>query len=186
MQEKYFELDSRYLDLEKIKVQHSGKIKLEISKISDKQENKSCFLRHDGKDYILYENNILYNKPVDYGFEIGTIRDSWNERRKHIVLTASLPNVSRICKDILGAENVVTAFTYSQISRKEHLEHSDKVMGQAKAKDKEYMDILRYANHIADFDYALIYAETSLVNITGNQKDELVDQIFRLFRAYNK
>ena len=78
---------------------------------------------------------------------------------------------------------MVTAFTYSKISQDEHIKHSDKVMGQAKL--KEYEDILRYATHIVDFDYALIYAETSLVNRTGNQKDELVDQMFRLFRAYN-
>jgi uncharacterized OB-fold protein len=84
----------------------------------------------------------------------------------------------KICKEKLGEKNVITTFTYSQISQEEHLKHSDMVMGQAKL--KEYSDILRYANHIADFDYALIYAETSLVNKTGNQKTELVDQMFRL------
>jgi len=98
-------------------------------------------------------------------------------------LTASLPNIFRICKENFGADNVITAFTYSQISQDEHLQHSDKVMGQAKL--KEYQDILRYANHIVDFDYALIYSETSLINKTGNQKTELVDQMFRLFRVYN-
>ena len=87
-------------------------------------------------------------------------------------------------REVFGPENVITAFTYSQIGQEEHLDHSDRVMGRAKL--KEYEDILRYANHIVEFDYALIYAETSLANRTGNQKSELVDQMFRLFRAYSE
>jgi guanylate kinase len=183
IRDHYYELDPRYLDLEKLKKQHLGDIILEKSKISDKTENPSCYIEHDGKEYILYENNSLHGKPVNYGFEIGTIANNWGEREKHIVLTASLPNMFKICKEKFGADNVVTAFTYSEISA-EH--HADNSMVMGKAKLKEYDDILRYANHIADFDYALIYAETSLENKTGNQKDELVDQMFRLFRTYNE
>lgn len=179
----YFELNSEYLNLDKIKKNHLDQIKLEISKIADKTENKSFFIQHNGKDYILYENNNLYNNPVNYGFEICSVKRNLKKNNKHFVLTASLPNIFKICKEYFGEENVITAFTYSQISQEEHLKYSDVVMGQAKL--KEYEDILRYANHIAEFDYALIYAETSLVNKTGNQKNELVDQMFRLFRVYN-
>lgn len=184
IRDNYFEHNPNYLDLNKIHEQHLDKIESEILKISDKTENKSFFLHHEGKDYVLYENNSLYNKPVNYGFEIGAIKEKWKERKKHIVLTASLPNIFRICKEYFGEKNVITAFTYSQINEEHHLEHSDRVMGRAKL--KEYQDILRYANHIVNFDYALIYAETSKINVKGNQRDELVDQMFRLFRTFNR
>ena len=184
MRNNFFEINPEYLDIEDIEHRNWKQIEQEVAKIVDETENRSYFVRDGMKEYILYQNNNLYGKPVNYGFEVGNIKNSWDDREKHLVLTASLPNIFRICKEYFGKENVVTAFTYSQISQEEHLRHSDKVMGQAKL--KEYQDILRYANHIVDFDYALIYAETSLENKTGNQKTELVDQMFRLFRVYNR
>ncbi|MGE5342902.1 MAG: hypothetical protein ACM3SY_15620 [Candidatus Omnitrophota bacterium] len=184
IRDEYFELNPDYLDLNSIESRHLDEIELETSKIADKSENPSYLLHHEGKDYILYQNNILFNNPVNYGFEIKEIKEKWKQRKKHIVLTASLPNIFSICKEYFGEENVITAFTYSQITEKQHLDHSDIVMGQAKL--REYGDILRYANHIVEFDYALIYAETSKINKEGSQKDELVDQMFRLFRTFNR
>jgi hypothetical protein len=184
MRDKYFERNPECLELDTIKEENSDLIKYELSKMGDKTENLSFCLMYEGREFIFYENNNLYGEPLNYGFKIGEIRDNWTKRKKHLVLTASLPNIFKLCKEIIGAENVITAFTYSQISPENYTEHADRVMGQAKL--REYEDILRYANHIVDFDYALIYAETSLVNKMGNQKDELVDQMFRLFRAYNE
>jgi len=188
LRDKYFEPNENYLDLEEIVLQHSseieeGKERIE-QPIPEKKENASYFVQHEGNDYILYENNNLFGEPLRYGYEIGALVRNWEKRDKHLVLTASLPNMFRICKDKFGAENVKTAYTYSQISQDEHLKHADAASGRAKL--QEYDDILRYAYHIADFDYALIFAETSISNKGGGQKDELVDQMFRLFRAYNR
>jgi len=134
---------------------------------------------------MIYTNNknLPDDSPIYYGYEIDKYVEKLKENKKHIVLTASLPNMFRICRECFGSENVVTAYTYSQISQDEHKKHSDKMTGDVKI--QEYDDILRYAHHISDFDYALIFAETSIVNKSGNQKDELVDQMFRLFRIYN-
>lgn len=183
---EYFEINNspEYIPLEFIRDKTTEQRIAEEAKIGDAKENKSWFVEHDGKSYIFYENNELYGEPIKYGFEIGKFANEWRKgiRKKHLVLTASLPNMFRICREKFGSDNVITAFTYSQISQEEHEKHSDAVVGLAKS--KEYNDILRYADHIAEFDYALIYAETSLTNLSGNQKDELVDQMFRLFRVY--
>ncbi len=173
-----------WIDLDRIRRDTLAQQKEEEERIEDSSENKSWLLQHEGKKYIFYENNLLYGEPIKYGFEIDNIIDDWSNREKHLVLTASLPNMFRICREQFGASNVITAFTYSKISAEEHEKNSDKATGGAKS--KEYNDIIRYAKHIADFDYALIFAETSLTNLTGGQKDELVDQMFRLFRVYNK
>jgi guanylate kinase len=183
---KYFEENPDYFDLERLAIENSVDYQNEINNrqiLNPKGENNSGFLEHEGKDYILYENNKLYGNPIYYGYEIGNLVKDWQNRSKHLVLTASLPNMFRICREQFGQENVITAFTYSQISAAEFIKYADKVTGTAKL--PEYDDILRYAYHIADFDYALIFAETSVVNKSGNQKDDLVDQMFRLFRVYN-
>jgi len=187
LRSKYFEFNENYLDLDEIIRQHYNEIEIEKGKIEQavpqKNENDSYFIRHEGKDYILYENNNLFGEPLRYGYEIGTFVKNWEKRDKHLVLTASLPNMFKICREKFGVENVKTAYAYSQISQAEHLKYADPASGIAKL--QEYDDILRYAYHIINFDYALIYAETSLLNKSGGQKDELVDQMFRLFRVYN-
>ncbi len=184
----YFEHNnsSNYIMLDKIQESTADQKKEGIKLIKDSIENKSWIVEYDEKKYIFYENNELYGKPIKYGFRIDDYVKEWsnNTRKKHLVLTASLPNIFKLCKENFGEENVLTIFTYSQISWEEHEKHSDAAVGKAKL--KEYDDISRYARHIAEFDYALIYAETSLSNLSGNQKDELVDQMFRLFRAYNE
>lgn len=184
--ENYFDLNESdaYIDIEELRANTISQQLIEEKKIEDSTENKSWLLIYKDKEYILYENNLLYGEPIKYGFEIGVYVNNWSCRTKHLVLTASLPNMFRICREKFGTDNVITAFTYSQISREEHEKNSDAATGTAKS--KEYNDIVRYAYHIADFDYALIYAETSLTNLAGNQKDELIDQMFRLFRTYNK
>lgn len=182
-----------YIDLDKIANKNHKFYKTEIKKIEQriplkvgKQENNSGLLNYNGQQFILYENNkkLPNGKPIYYGYEINSYIEKIKKGDKHIVLTASLPNMFRICREQFGNENVITAFAYSQISSEEHSKSSDGLVGDAKL--QEFDDILRYAYHIDDFDYALIFAETSIVNKSGSQKDELVDQMFRLFRVYNK
>jgi hypothetical protein len=88
-----------------------------------------------------------------------------------------------MCKEQIGYDKVVTAFTYSQISAEEHSKHTDEITGAAKL--NEYDDIIRYSNNIENFDHALIYAEQSKQNSSGGQKDELFDQLSRLFHYYS-
>jgi guanylate kinase len=185
---KYFDQNPEYIDLEKIAKENEQKYKDEINKIDQRiksmPENSSGCLQYKETSFVLYENNKkLYGNPIYYGYEIDKYVRQLKSGDKHIVLTASLPNMFKICREHFGEENVITAYTYSQISQKEHIKNSIDVTGPAKL--QEYNDILRYASHIEDFDYALIFAETSIANKSGNQKDELVDQMFRLFRVYN-
>jgi hypothetical protein len=186
---EYFEENPNYVDLEKIAEQNKELYEDEIQKIDQriptKIENNSGCLHYNGKTFVLYENNKkLYGRPIYYGYEIDKYVEQIKKGKRHIVLTASLPNMFRICREQFNPENVITAFAYSQISAEEHAKNSDRVVGAAKL--QEYDDILRYAYHIDDFDYALIFAETSVANKSGSQKDELVDQMFRLFRVYNQ
>lgn len=46
-------------------------------------------------------------------------------------------------------------------------------------------EIKKYSEYIADFDHVTIYAESELDKQSGGRTEELIDQIFRLFRYYN-
>jgi guanylate kinase len=184
----YFERNPKYIDLEKILKENKelyDKEVLEIErKIPSMMENSAC-LQYKGEPFVLYENNkeLPDKKPMYYGYELQKYIEQLKNGNKHIVLTASLPNMFKICREHFGTKNVITAYTYSQISPGEYTKYADEVIAESKL--QVYNDILRYAHNIADFDYALIYAETSARSRSGNPKDELVDQMFRLFRIYN-
>jgi guanylate kinase len=184
----FFEQNPKYIDLENILMENKGLYDKEILEIERRipsmMENSAC-LQYKGKPFVLYENNkaLPDRKPIYYGYELQKYIEQLKNSNKHIVLTASLPNMFKICREHFGTKNVITAYTYSQISEGEYTKYADEVIAESKL--QVYNDILRYAHYIADFDYALIYAETSAGNRSGNQKDALVDQMFRLFRKYN-
>jgi guanylate kinase len=184
----FFEQNSEYIDLENILRENKELYDKEILKLEQEipsVKEKSACLQYKGEPFVVYENNkeLPDKKPMCYGYKLQKYVEQLKNSNKHIVLTASLPNMFKICREHFGARNVITAYTYSQISPDEYTKYADEVLAESKL--QVYNDILRYAHYIADFDYALIYAETSARNRSGNQKNALVDQMFRLFREYN-
>jgi guanylate kinase len=186
---KCFEKNDKYLDvIDEIIEKFSEGID-SLTYIDDNHPSKK--IQYNGKDYIYYKNNVMPygdSERIDYIFEISSYRKQLNEGKlkdgKHIVLTASLPNMFKLCRDYFGPENVITAYSYSQISIDEHRGNTDRITGEAKV--AEYNDLKRYSDNIVYFNYAMIYAETSLNSNEKSTKDELVDQLFRLFRFYNQ
>ena len=79
--------------------------------------------------------------------------------------------------------HVVTVFAYSEISSEEFERKS-----KAGTVDKKMLsfekEIYKYSKYIADYDHVTIYAESELQSKSGGRTEELIDQIFRLFRYY--
>ena len=46
-------------------------------------------------------------------------------------------------------------------------------------------ETLNYSKDIAYYDHVTIYAESELSKQKGGKEEELIDQIFRLFRYYS-
>ena len=46
-------------------------------------------------------------------------------------------------------------------------------------------EIYKYSKYIVDYDHVTIYAESELERKSGGRTEELIDQIFRLFRYYS-
>ena len=146
-----------------------------------KGNDELCYLvKHNNIEYIIYKN---HGQEVIYGFSIDSLSQNLQDR-KHRVLVASFVNIFEYCKGKIGQDNVVPIFSYSQISKKDYDKQAKSAI--EKLKSRSYDDLKRYSENIVDFDHVIIYAETQMQNESGGQKEELIDQIFRLFRVYNK
>lgn len=135
----------------------------------------------NGEEYIVYWN---HSNIVGYAFPIERIGLEMEKDRKHRVLVASLPQIFDLCRRKVGRESVIVIYAYSQVSKDEYTHNADTTIG--KIKEQSWDDLIRYSENIVDFDNVIIYATKKMMESSGGQKEELIDQMFRLFRAYNK
>jgi guanylate kinase len=133
-----------------------------------------------GDEYIVYWN---HKNTYSYIFPISSVKADIDVSHKHCVLVASLPKIFELCRTRVGEDRVVVIYAYSQVSKEDFATHTDGVIGEAY--QKSWDDLIRYSENIVDFDYVIIYATQKMEENSGGQKEELIDQIFRLFRAYN-
>jgi guanylate kinase len=170
---EYFQNNGKYVNLDEL---------LKKSQAYNPKANEElCYeAKHNNAEYIIYKN---HGKQVVYGFSIDGLLQNMQNDRKHRVLVASFVNIFEYCKNKIGNNNVVPIFAYSQISKSDY----DKQVKSniEKLKSQSYDDLIRYSENIVDFEHVIIYAETQMQNDSGGQKEELIDQMFRLFRAYN-
>lgn len=186
--DKFFIKNPEYVDLQAIKDANRDIIE-KTTKNQEPGMTGPCYcIQNNGDCFVMYENNQTL-----YGFSIETshngqpcnfIKKRMEEEKKHCVLVASLIDIYGICREKFSKDRVITVFSYSQISAEEYLAESRDGTTARKAKGFA-KEIEKYSKYIADFDYVTIYAESLMGNNAGGSKEELVDQMFRLFRAYN-
>ena len=150
----------------------------------EKVTGPAYYLEVEDKGLIMYENNKTL-----YGFEVLKLPEQANfyynemiKQSKHCVLVASLIDIFKICKPFFN-ENVITVFSYSEISSEEFEKKSKAGTVDQKIENFE-KEIKKYSEYIAEFDHVTIYAESELDKRNGGRTEELIDQIFRLFRFY--
>lgn len=182
---EFFEFNGEYIDLEEIiqdnKEEISQKIKGQILKVT----GPAYYIEFNNKGLVMYENNKTL-----YGFEVRKLSSGENfqyaqmlKENKHCVLVASLIDIFNICKPFFD-DNVITVFSYSEISSEEFEKKSKAGTVDRKMENFE-KEIKKYSEYIADFDHVTIYAESELERRNGGRTEELIDQIFRLFRYYS-
>lgn len=167
--EKYFEKNPRYIDLLKIK-----------------NESQKIYADHGVE---LYEKNhrryIIYgNDNRLYGCDITTIKENWERKDKfHQVIVASQIGLVNILKKEFEEKRVRLIYAHSEISVKEFEENASDTM--KKEKKDEFRKILDdYTRGISDYDHVTIYAKSQLTYEQTSKEEELLDQMFRLLRAY--
>lgn len=175
----FFEINRDYINLDELKINSAF--------YNPKNNNELCYLsKYNWLEYLIYEN---HGKQVKYAFCIEGLREKMAKDSKHRVLVASLVNVFEYCKEKIDKMRVIPIFSYSQISKEDYEKQAESEIEILKS--QSYDDLIRYSENIIDFKHVIIYAETELkkqpgtVKGAGGQKEELIDQMFRLFREYN-
>lgn len=175
LEERFFETNKEYLDLQAMKMANP-----------DESKKAAYAVDHDGTKYVLYENN----KGILYGFALCTLPDKTGidyqrmcKEGKHCLLVASHREIFELVRPYFE-NNAVRIFAYSQISEKEFREKSTAGVLEKKLESIR-KETLNYSQNIAYYDHVTIYAESELSKQKGGKEEELIDQIFRLFRYYS-
>lgn len=185
---KFYMRNPEYIiDLEKIRDEKQEYINRKIKNQELGMTGPAYYIEYANKGWIMYENNqTLYAFAVcDISDDKQKIMFRYNHmisQDKHCVLVASLIDIFGMCKKWFR-NHVVTVFAYSEISSEEFERKS-----KAGTVDKKMLsfekEIYKYSKYIADYDHVTIYAESELESKSGGRTEELIDQIFRLFRYY--
>lgn len=164
----YFEENPHYVDL------------LDIKKNSKKicsNRNVAVYEKNDAK-YLIYGNESRL-----YGCDITEIEDVLANNKHHLVIVASQIEVVNILKKLYGEKNVRLLYAHSEISATEFEANATDIT--KKEKKKEFQKILNaYTKEISNYDHVLIYAKSRMTYEQTSKEEELIDQMFRLLRAY--
>jgi guanylate kinase len=164
-----FEDNKLYVDLKQI---------LDEGKILNTQDDGAILAKFNGKKYVIY--HAKGKKDKLYGCVINPAQKG---EGKYRVLVASQYGVFNLFKQELGMDNVAVIYSHSQISESEFASTvRDKAVAEKREKFSEYLN--DYVENIIYYDHVTIYATAHLSNEQSIKEEELIDQMFRLFRVY--
>lgn len=165
---KYFQLNPEYIDLN------------EIKKNAEQEfcsEGVAIYNIHNRK-YIIYGQDDRL-----YGCDITDLQQELNKNKQHFVISASEVGFVQCLKYLYRDSNVKFIYAHSEISASEF---EAKALDTTKTqKIQKFSKVLRdYTKYISDYDHVTIYAKSRLTYEQTSKEEELVDQMFRLLRAY--
>lgn len=168
VQEKYFTMNPAYLDLAAIESSHKKTLEMRGVRLYEDVDRKY----------------LIYGTPGKlYGCDISNVARMLEENRRHLVIVASEIGVVNILKKLYGEDRVRLIYAHSEISEQEFEKNaSDISKAEKKKKFREILD--NYTEEISNFDHVTIYARSRLTYMQTSKEEELVDQMFRLLRAY--
>ena len=169
IQDMFFELNPDYIDLKYLS---------ENGEELFSYEEVRLVLFHE-KRFIIYGNGDKL-----YGCDVTTLKQELETGSKHFILVASQVGVVEALKYLIGdEERIKFVYSHSEISVDEFKKNaSDLYKKQKIEKFKE--EIEKYAKYVAYYQHVTIYAKSELTYEQTNKEEELVDQMFRLLRAY--
>lgn len=164
-----FEPNPEYVDLAKI---------VQNGTIISEEQDETILVNYDGQEYVIY--HAKGNKKKLYGCKLNR---SSSGNGKYRVLVASQYGVFNILKRELGSENVAVIYAHSQISEDEFARNvKDNAVKEKREKFDEYLN--DYVNNIVYYDHVVIFAKSRFADGQSIKEEELIDQMFRLFRVY--
>lgn len=165
---RYFETNPQYVDL------------LEIKKNFDIKwiEKDVGVYEKDKKRYLIYGNDTKL-----YGCDLSEVQEILDNNKYHLVIVASQIEVVNVLKELYGEQRVRLIYAHSEISAGEFEANATDIT--KKEKKEEFRKILdSYTKEISHYDHVTIYAKSQLTYEQTSKEEELIDQMFRLLRAY--
>ena len=185
VENELFIKNPEYIDLVSIIERHENATSVNEQPKRWDPEDNAFYIKDNGIGYIIYENN-----KTKYGFEVYDVSkrekilsSKLKREKKHLVLVASLPEIFKWCEKYTD-NNVVTVFSHSEISVEEFKKAASSPAAIRKIA-RYPAEIMKYSRNISKFDHVTIFAEEHINKTPGGREEELIDQIFRLFRFYN-
>lgn len=165
---KYFEQNPQYVDLLGIK-------KTFVKKW---EEQDVGIYEQKKKRYLIYGNDTRL-----YGCDLSEIQEILDNNKYHLVIVASQIEVVNALKALYGEQRVRLIYAHSEISAGEFEANATDIT--KKEKKEEFRRILdSYTKEISNYDHVTIYAKSQLTYEQTSKEEELIDQMFRLLRAY--
>ena len=165
---RYFQINPDYIDLNNIK---------SCAKIEFKNDEVAIY-NIDNKRYLIYGKDDRL-----YGCDITNLEYNLKANTHHFIIVASQIGVVYALKYLYGNDRVRFVYAHSEISASEFEANASDIT--KKQKKKEFEKILdNYTKHISEYDHVTIYAKAKLTYEQTSKEEELVDQMFRLLRAY--
>jgi len=169
IQDMFFERNPDYVDLEYLSEKGEELFSYEEVRL----------ISFQGRKFIIYGSGDKL-----YGCDVTTLKQELETGSKHFILVASQVGVVEALKYLLGdEERIKFVYAHSEISLDEFKRNASDLYKKQKI-DKFEEEIQKYAKYVAYYQHVTIYAKSELTYEQTNKEEELVDQMFRLLRAY--
>ncbi|MDR0307298.1 MAG: hypothetical protein LBI42_10745 [Chitinispirillales bacterium] len=133
------------------------------------------------------ESRFIYYKAhsnqFEYHIDLETIREGLKRNKAQVIVLSDWDSIDKLRQEF--GEQVIVVFCHSQI---DEVEYRKKAMGTAtEAKTRKFHQQLNdYVEHFCDYRHVIIYAEKELGLASCGRQEELIDQLFKLFCAYEQ
>ncbi|MCH5172345.1 MAG: hypothetical protein J1F31_05920 [Erysipelotrichales bacterium] len=142
-------------------------------------------------EYILlrkkYPNRFLTyiaNKKYEYSIDMQNLRQYLKLGKSLVVAVSDIPTIKKLIEEFKN--QAVTIYCNSQISQEEFMQKSSGDDVDLAKVSEMNNKIYEFIDNYMMFRHVVIYAENELGHASDSRQEELIDQLFRLFRAYEE
>jgi len=133
-----------------------------------------------GSRFISYKAN---NNQFDYYIDLETIREGLARNKAQVIVLSNWNSIDKLKQEF--GEQVIVVFCHSQINEEEFLKKA-KGTGTIAKIGNFRQQLHDYVERFCDYRHVIIYAERELGRAIDGRQEELIDQLFRLFCAYEQ
>ena len=149
--------------------------------INPEYESFLALRKQDPDRFLSYWGN---GGKFEYTIDMKLLRESLGAGRSQVIALSDIDTINTLLHEF--GDQVVPVYCNSQISKEEYGEkgEGDEIDNARLAVFEQQMD--EFIENYMLFRHVVIYAENKLDHESDGRQEELIDQLFRLFRAYEE